>query len=209
MSDPLALLAVLFAGLSVVFLLSGVVALRRGRPLRLATRLTFAVLLLALAGFAGTVTVATRGYRAFTHEEVAAVVRTEPVGPRRFRAHFRFADGREASFALAGDELYVDAHILKWRPIANFIGLHTAYELDRVSGRYATLAEEREGERTVQALSQEKPFDMFTLRRRYALLAPLLDAEYGSASFILADEAAEFELRVSTTGLLIRRRPVQ
>ena len=46
---------------------------------------------------------------------------------------------------------------------------------------------------------------MFTLRRRYELLAPLLDADYGSASFILADEAAEFELRVSTTGLLIRR----
>ena len=205
MADPLTLLAILFAGSSIVFLLAGIVALRKGRLLRVTARLAFALLLLALAGLFGMVTVATQGYRAFTREEVAAVVRTEPAGPKRFRAHFRFSDGRTMSFTLAGDELYVDAHILKWKPIANFLGLHTAYELDRVAGRYTALAEERERERTLYSLARDRPLDMFTLRRRYALLAPLLDADYGSASFILADEAAEFELRVSTTGLLIRR----
>lgn len=205
MADPLALLAILFAGSGIVFLLAGIVALRKGRLLRVTARLAFALLLLALAGLFGMVTVATQGYRALTREEVAAVVRTEPAGPKRFRAHFRFSDGRTTSFTLAGDELYVDAHILKWKPIANFLGLHTAYELDRVAGRYTALAEERERERTLYSLARDKPLDLFALRRRYALLAPLLDADYGSASFILADEAAEFELRVSTTGLLIRR----
>ena len=205
MADPLTLLAILFAGSSIVFLLAGIVALRKGRLLRVTARLAFALLLLALAGLFGMVSVATQGYRAFTREEVAAVVRTEPAGPQRFRAHFRVSDGRTMSFTLAGDELYVDAHILKWKPIANFLGLHTAYELDRVAGRYTALAEERERERTLYSLARDRPLDMFTLRRRYALLAPLLDADYGSASFILADEAAEFELRVSTTGLLIRR----
>jgi hypothetical protein len=39
----------------------------------------------------------------------------------------------------------------------------------------------------------------------FPLLRPLLDAEYGSATFITANKAAEFELRVSTTGLLIRK----
>jgi hypothetical protein len=33
----------------------------------------------------------------------------------------------------------------------------------------------------------------------------LLDAEYGSASFINSDKPAYFEIRVSTTGLLIRK----
>jgi hypothetical protein len=42
------------------------------------------------------------------------------------------------------------------------------------------------------------------LRRRYILLAPLLDAEYGSASYVVVSRPAEIELRVSTTGLLMR-----
>ena len=46
--------------------------------------------------------------------------------------------------------------------------------------------------------------DLFGLRRRYAFLAPLLDAEYGSATFMPATRPIELELRVSTTGLLMR-----
>jgi len=85
------------------------------------------------------------------------------------------------------------------------LGLHTAYELDRVGGRYMDLKEERENIRTVFLLSRDKAVNMFTLRQRYSLLRPLLDAEYGSASFINSDKPAHFEIRVSTTGLLIRK----
>jgi hypothetical protein len=50
---------------------------------------------------------------------------------------------------------------------------------------------------------------LFGLRRRYEFLAPLLDAEYGSATFVPVTQPVELELRVSTTGLLIRdaKRP--
>jgi hypothetical protein len=46
--------------------------------------------------------------------------------------------------------------------------------------------------------------DAFALRRRYAWLAPLVDAEYGSATFIAATYPARYQVRVSTTGLLVR-----
>jgi hypothetical protein len=46
---------------------------------------------------------------------------------------------------------------------------------------------------------------MFDLRRRFALLTPLLDTEYGSATFINSNSAEEFKVMVSTTGLLIRK----
>ena len=90
------------------------------------------------------IVIATEGYRALTHEEIAAVVKTEPTGEKEFTAHFRFPDGHEASYRLAGDALYVDAHILKWKPVFNLLGLHTVYELDLVAGRYIDLKEERE-----------------------------------------------------------------
>ncbi len=193
---------------SFVFLLAGLALVRRRRALGATLVLLVATLLLSLAGLFATLGVASRGYRAFTHEEVAVRVATEPAGDRRFHARFVFPDGREEALTLAGDELYVDAHILKWKPLLNLLGLHTAYELDRVAGRYSTLDDERAQGRTVYSLARPKPFDLFQLRRRYPpLFAPFVDAEYGSATFIEVGEAAELEVRVSLTGLLIRVRP--
>jgi hypothetical protein len=109
------------------------------------------------------------------------------------------------TYTLNGNQLYVDARILKWHPWANVLGLHTAYELDRVAGRYQELAQEQQQPRTVQSLAPERKVDLFNLRQRYVLLSPLLDADYGSATFAAADSPAQYEVRVSTTGLLIRR----
>ena len=203
-ASPLLVAAVLLAACGVIFTIAGIVALARARPLRFTIRTLFGMLLLAAGALAGTIAVGVRGYQALTHEHVAAHVSVRPVGPQRFTASFRYAEGGGATYELAGDELYVDAHILKWKPVMNLLGLHTAYELDRVAGRYHGIEQERSAPRTVYALSGDKPVDLFSLRRRYAFLSPLLDAEYGSATFVPASRPAEFELRVSTTGLLIR-----
>ncbi len=185
-------------------LVAAVAALTRSRPLAFTLRTLLGVLLIAVAGLLAIISVGTVGYNALTREEVAAWVRVEPAGPERFTAKFRFPDGRTATYALAGNELYVDAHILKWKPIANVLGLHTQYELDRVAGRYRRLEDEQARVRTVYPLGHSKPLDMFDLRREIPALAPLLDAEYGSASFVPADRSTEWELRVSTSGLLFR-----
>jgi hypothetical protein len=205
MLSPIPIMATLLAVLSIVLFIAGIFALRKKRFFGGAASFVFGLLLLSSAGLFGTITIATQGYRALTHEEVAAVVQVEPVGSQRFHARFQFPDGRQAVFYLFGDALYVDAHILKWRPMANLFGLHTGYELDRVMGRYTHLQDEQTKPRTVFAISRKKLLDMFNLRWRYSLLRPLLDAEYGSATFMAADKPAHLEVRVSTTGLLIRQ----
>ena len=201
-------MAVAAALLSFVLLLAGLAFYRNRRPLGASLGLLFATLLLSLAALSATLAVSTQGYRALTREEIVALVATEPTGEQRFSARFVFPDGREETFALSGDELYVDAHILKWKPLANLLGLHTSYELDRVAGRYSELEDERQEARTVHSLAASKPLDLFHLRRQYGLLfSPFVDTEYGSATFVEVEEAAELEVRVSTTGLLIRERP--
>ena len=205
MTDALWWVAALFAIVGVALVMAAWAALRRRRPLRMGLRLLLALAFLAIGAACGAIALGVQGYRALTREDVAAVVRTQPLGGNRFRAQFRFPDGREATYILAGDELYVDAHILKWRPWANILGLHTVYELDRVTGRYRDLAQEQQQPRTVLALAPQRSVDLFGLRQRYALLGPLLDAEYGSATFAGADTPAQYEVRVSTTGLLIRK----
>jgi len=198
------IVAVAFLVLAVFFVLAAGGAWRRRQRLGSLVTLLVAALCLALAALCGAITIGIRGYRALTHEVVAATIRTEPLGPQRFRATVTLADGRLLMFDLAGDAVYIDAHVLKWRPVANLLGLHTAYELDRIAGRYRALADEQGRERTVHSLAVKKPFDAFDLARNTWILRPLVDAEYGSATFIQATTPATWEVRVSTTGLLVR-----
>ncbi len=209
-NSPLVFAAIAFGIAGAILLFGGIAALLRARPLRFALRTLAGLLMLSCAAMAGMLAIGLQGYQAFTREDVAARLTLRPLGPQRFSATVRFADGRVAVYEVAGDEVYVDAHILKWRPFANLLGLHTSYELDRLAGRYHAIEQERSAPRTVHSLAQDKPIDLFGLRRRHAFLAPVVDAEYGSATFVPVDGPAEFEVRVSTTGLLMRKAdPVQ
>ena len=207
MPGPLTLVMTAFALLGAVFLAAALVAVRRRRLIGTAGAMLLGLLSLALAALAGSVSVATRGYQALTREVVAARVMTRVTGPQQFSATFTFPDGRRASFDLTGDGLYVDALVVKWHPLANLIGLHTAYRLDRVGGRYDRLEDEQTRPRRVFALSPPNPVDIFQLARFLARLGPVVDAEYGSATFVSARQPTELELRISTSGLLFRRLP--
>ncbi len=189
-------------GLSLV--LGGVLALFRARFLAFAIRMLLGLALVFLGALLGLISLGVEGYRALTREETAARLIVQPKAPQRFSARIVYRDGREATFDLAGDEIYVDAHILKWKPMANVLGLHTAYELGRVAGRYRDLGQERTAPRTVYSLGRDRDVDLFDLRTRYTFLAPLVDAEYGSATFVPVTGPSELELRVSATGLLVR-----
>lgn len=204
MDDPLLIVALAAAVVAAGFVVAGVLALRRRRLLGFAGGVLTGLLLLALGALAGTLSLATRGYRALTHEEVAATVVVRPAGSRRFVAEVALPGGRRDTFRIRGDQLYVDARILKWTAVANVLGLHTAYELDRIGGRYVALEAERDSARSVYRLGEERRVDAFDLRRRYAFLSPLLDAEYGSGTFVMVERPDTLEVRVSTSGLLIR-----
>ena len=207
--SPLSLAAWVAGLLGLVLMAMALAALLRAAFGSFIVRLLAGSLLLSLGLLAFAVTVGLEGYRALAQEDLAARLRVRPLGPQRFAATVQFPDGRELAFDLAGDEIYVDAHILKWKPLASMLGLRTAYELDRVGGRYRQLEQERSGPRTIYSLARTRAVDLFGLRQRHAFLEPLLDAEYGSATFIAADRPAELELRVSSSGLLVREaKPV-
>ncbi len=192
-------------GVGALGLAAAALACLRGRhPLAGTTTGLAAVAALAGALALATLALSARGYQALTHEALAATLRTRPLGEQIFLAELLWPDGSREQFQIEGDQLYVDARILKWKAWANLLGLHTAYRLDRIGGRYAELADERGRPRSLHALYEEGPLDAFTLRQQHLWLAPLVDAEYGSATFIAAERPSVFELRVSTTGLLFR-----
>lgn len=201
----LTVVALVCALLAVALVWVAVTALRKRRLVRSLTTLLTGLLALAVAGLAAAVTVGVKGYRALTYEDIAARVRTEPIGPQRFRATIELPDGKSGQFEISGDAIYIDAHILKWKPIVNLLGLHTGYDLDRVGGRYDAVQDEQGKPHTIFPLRPERTVDVFGFVRRHPrLLAPLVDAEYGSGTFVGTEHPGRFEVRVSTTGLLIR-----
>ena len=204
---PWILGAAVLLALGLILILAGLTALFGLHPLRFMTRTLLGLLLISLGVIEGTITVGIYGYRALTQEDLAARISVRPYAPQRFTAKLLFPDGHEESYAISGDEIYVDARILKWHALANMLGLTTAYELDRIGGRYREVDQERSAQRTLYTLGREKPVDLFALTKRFPYLDHFVDAKYGSAAFVPVGEPAELELRVSTTGLLIRPVP--
>lgn len=202
-------LSLVFAALGVVMLALAVRTFRARRFVGTAGGTTGGALFVSLAALAVTLSISTQGYRGLTSEEVAVTVTTVPTGPHAFQAYVEFADGRDTTLAVRGDQVLVDARILKWRYIGNLLGLHTQYELDRLTGRYVDIEDERRLERTVHSLASEKSLDLYELAQRYSFLSLLVDAEYGSATYIEVREPARFEVTVSTTGLLVREIPLR
>src|SRR5690348_11790305 len=127
---PLIVAGVLLFASSVVVLRAASRAMNDRRWTGGVVRGLVGLVFLSSAGLAAAVAVGLRGYRALTLEVLAATVTTEPVASQRFRATIVFPDRRIAMYDLTGDAFYVDARILKWHPLVNLLGLHTAYELD-------------------------------------------------------------------------------
>jgi len=204
--SPWTIVIFLLGLLGALFLLTGVWAIRERRFLGAIPRVLLGLVCGLLALLVLVVGISIRGYRALTREVVAATVITRPVGPALFRASFIFPDGRDTNYLIHGNALYVDAHIVKWHPWVNILGLHTGYELDRVGGRYDSLMDEKQLPRSIESLRVSKPVDIYDVAHRFPFLKPLVDTEYGSATFIGGEKPDTIEIRVSTTGLLARRR---
>lgn len=188
-----------------LFFISAFRALRRGEFGQVATNLALSLCLALIGGVLALGAVSLRGYEAFTHEQLAATVIVTPNENNQFKATVKLPNGTEKNYDLSGDQLLIDAYILKWPPIFNFLGWHTHYELARISGRYFDLNDEQNKPHTVYPLNEVSELDMFHLSRKYGLLQGIVDAEYGSASFIPAKEQSTYILMVSTSGLLFRK----
>lgn len=204
LESPLLVAALVLVVVGAALLLAAVAALLTLSPIKFVTRTFAALVFLVLGAGAGLVGAGSLGYQALAREEVAARLSLTPAGPQRFRATIRLADGRSRSFELAGDEIAIDAHILKWHPWASALGMRTAYQLDRVTARFREMEKERFAPRTVHPLADEGWVNLFRLRQHFAWLSPVLEAQYGSVAFTPADRPAEMELLVSAGGLVMR-----
>lgn len=153
----------------------------------------------------GTVGTNLHTYDRLTQERDVLDIRFVQEDRQLYTAIIEYADSPVVErYRLLGDEWQVDARMLKWQGPGTLAGLDSRYRLERLSGRYRDLEEEREAPRSVHALGGERGVDVWALIREHDRYIPWVDAVYGSATYLPMDDGAHYRVRVSQTGLLAR-----
>ena len=188
----------------VLFFIAAIRRLRRRRMLGGMAHGGAALIFFLAAACAVLIGTNLRSYQRLTYEQPAGELQLTKQGERLFDAHLSYPDGKHANFPLRGDEWQVDARVLKWHAFANLVGFDAAYRLERISGRYTHIEDERSQPRTVYDLQPAGRVDPWALVHRYRSWIPWMDALYGSATFLPMADGALYEIKVTQSGLIAR-----
>jgi hypothetical protein len=175
------------------------------RYLKAAVQILFGLCFLAAGVGAGFVAVTLAAYHRLTGEDHVANLNFVRKGDREFTAMFTYPGPNLQVFDLRGDDWQVDARVLKWSGPANLLGFSTLYRLDRISGRYTKIEDEKALPRTVHEIRPPDLIDTWQLARDHKeWVMPWIDAVYGSATYLPMVDGAVYEVRIAPTGLIAR-----
>ena len=161
---------------------------------------------LLAASALGFVGVALTSYHRLAAEQAAAEVqiRKHADADKHFTAMVIYPSKDFQVYDLYGDEWQIDARVLQWHGLARVLGFDAMYRLERISGRYSGIAEEKSAKRTVHALAPPERYDLWQFAKNAKEWMPWVDALYGSAVFLPMADNTIFEVRVSPAGLVAR-----
>ncbi|MGA9854951.1 MAG: cation/multidrug efflux pump [Gammaproteobacteria bacterium] len=199
-----AALLVIIAIVGAVWFFSGLARLVHGRVFNGSGRSLAGLVLLLLVACITLLAMDLHTYFALTHEQLVATVRFNAIGPQYFHARLTDAGGHVIQTDLHGDEWQLDARVIKWSGFATLLGLQTRYRLERLSGRYRDVAQERSAIHSAISLAPTSWLDSWSLMQRYAHWLPWVDAGYGNATYLPMVDGGEFQVTLSATGLIAR-----
>ncbi len=141
-------------------------------------------------------------YREGAYDQLVANLSFEQTGRQSYEAVLVNAQGDESRYQLSGDQWQLDARILKW---TNGIPAKPLYRMDRISGRYLSLEEERNLPGSVYNVGPDSGYiDAWDTVRQHHLLFPFIDALYGSASYLPMVDGAIYSISLGQHGLIGR-----
>jgi hypothetical protein len=144
-------------------------------------------------------------YSRLVYEAPVADLIFKATGPQRYQVTLiRVPSGQMQVFAITGDEWQLDARVLKWRGWVTLLGLDAQYRLERLSGRYVDIDQERTAPRSVFRLNETPATDFLTWSIDHPRWVPFVDAVYGSATFLPMADGARYRVSLSQSGMLAR-----
>lgn len=199
------LIALTLAGFGLLLFALAIQRLRRARFLAAGSSAFFGLLFLCIAGGFFIVALNLRTYARLTYEQPVAELVFESRGPQSYQVIVtQVPSGSMQILQVNGDEWQMDARVLKWRGWANLLGLDAQYRLERFSGRYRDIDQERNAPRSVYQLADNPGIDIWTMAANRSRWLPFVDAVYGSATYLPMANGARYRVTMSQTGLLAR-----
>ncbi len=190
--------------IALIFLRSTVRHTRRGRLLRAGGSATFCMASAALGTAGFLLFMSYLGYERLTAEQLVGVIEFSQTAPEEYTARLMIDGEIDRLLTLRGDEWQLDARVVTWKPPATILGLDPVYQLERLSGRYSSIDRERSEPRTVHALAEERPLDLWSLARNFPKFTPGIDAYYGTATYLPMADGARFRVTLSRDALIAR-----
>jgi hypothetical protein len=200
-----------------VFLLSGLASIFRGRFMSGGLGAVGGGGLVAAAVIATLLALNVQTWSRLTYERPVATIRTKQLGPQYFEATLTqpaaTADGQPVVgvYPMHGDEWRLEAQVLRWKPWANVLGLDTQYRLDRLSGRYQSIEQERTAIRSVHEVKGGDPgpdlpwsISAWDMARKYRRWVDAVDTLYGGGAYMPMGDGAEYEVWITQSGLVAR-----
>lgn len=159
------------------------------------------VLVLVAGGLYGiAVAMELRHYQALSHMETIGSLGIDAVGDQTWRVRLDQPGQSAQSWTINGDEWQLDARIIRFEGPFGWLGVKPGYRLERISGRYLSLDQERNGNRTVEAVGDESWPDLWQLDQTWNL--PFMEGLYGSATYMPLKDGALYDIRLSSSGLV-------
>lgn len=163
------------------------------------------LLFIAIAGALTLLAADFSTYKNLTKEQFVANLSFTRIDTQQYSVDLVDAEGNESTYNVMGDLWQLDARILKWSDLLSSLGVSSGYRLDRLSGRYYALEKEKTSPRTVHQLTESKSaIDIWAALKTYHLGGGVVDASYGSATYMPMKDGALFAVNLTTTGLIAR-----
>lgn len=161
--------------------------------------------LLVLSMFMGLIAWDLLGYRQALQEQRVATLTFTEIEPQYYDVKLVDAKGNVHQYTLRGDQWQLDARLVKLKGYLARFGAHPGYRLERLSGRYYRLDQELTAERTVYQLGDSLyGVDAWRWLNKHPNWLPVVDAVYGSATYVPLADKASYEVSLSHSGLLAR-----
>lgn len=144
-------------------------------------------------------------YKQVLQEQPVATINFDKIEEQHYFAVLSDKNGREQRVELRGDQWQLDARIVKWKGYLAGFGLKPAYRLERLSGRYYDIEQETTEKRTAHSVHPSLyGVDVWQIINDHPEWLPVVDAIYGSATYLPMKDGALFEISLSNTGLVAR-----
>ncbi|MAD46730.1 MAG: hypothetical protein CMI02_04070 [Oceanospirillaceae bacterium] len=192
-------------GLTSVLLIAAIVIVvvlwwRRGWFIQwLKGTLGFVLLLAVIAGIFMLVDL--WSYKQLLQEQPLATVSVYQLDDQVYDLTLAGVDGDEQRYKIQGDQWQLDVRLLVWKGPLGAIGKMPLYRLDRLSGRYLSLEQERTAERSVYSLSDSRWIDLWTALKGHDFW---LEAESGRAVYMPLVNGAVYAVHLTPKGMIAR-----